>query len=172
MPLPNMSGVRDFDFLHGKWRVTHHTLKGRLVGATQWEVAEGIDIVRPAFRGWGNSGRFMRLIDGEPYEGMPIRLYNPRDARWRIYWLDTLDQRMEPPLVGGFKDGKGLFYGEDQLRGKAIKTRFTWSKITSNTARWDQSFSDDSGKNWELNSVMDFRRDNSLPDNPVFPLPA
>jgi hypothetical protein len=166
-----MSGVRDFDFLHGKWRVTLHTLKERLLGATEWEVAEAIDIVRPYFRGWGNIGRFMRLYNGEPIEGVPIRLYNPSDAKWRIYWMDTEDQRMEPPVVGAFSAGKGVFEGEDQLRGMPIRVRFIWSQIAKNSARWEQSFSPDDGETWELNSIMEFRRDETLPEEPTFPLP-
>jgi len=167
----DMSGANDFDFLHGKWRITHHTLRGRLTGATEWDVAEAIDIVRPVFHGLGNVGRFMREVEGKPSEGMPIRLYDPSIAQWRIYWLDTIDQRMESPVIGGFKNGEGLFFGDDFLRGQPIKVRFTWAGISTNTARWDQAFSSDNGGTWELNSIMEFRRDNNLPDDPQFPLP-
>ncbi len=166
----DMSGASAFDFLHGKWRVVHRTLAERLNGSTRWNVNPAIDIVRPAFAGLGNIGRFMRLVDGQPYEGMPTRLYDPRTGLWRIYWLDSKDQRMEPPLTGGFDEGTGLFSGDDELRGKPIKVRFTWDNITSRSARWAQSFSDDGGKTWELNSVMEFSRDDSLPDDPQFPL--
>ena len=47
----DMSGIRDFDFLHGKWRVRHKTLTSRLTGSTDWVEADAIDIVRPAFAG-------------------------------------------------------------------------------------------------------------------------
>ncbi len=167
----DISGVRDFDFLLGKWRVRHKTLADRLLGATQWCEADAIDIVRPAFAGLGNVGRFMRVVDGEAYEGMPTRLYDPRLGIWRIYWLDTKDQRMDPPVLGRFDGGEGLFEGDDVLNGKPIKVRFTWSNITVTSARWEQSFSPDRGDTWELNSVMEFTRDESLPDNPKFPLP-
>ncbi|MEP3891557.1 MAG: hypothetical protein ABJN69_13945 [Hellea sp.] len=166
----DMSGAQGFDFLLGKWRVVHRTLTGRLTGSTEWQEAEAIDYVRPAFAGLGNIGRFMRLVDGVPYEGMPVRLYDPRIAKWRIYWLDTVDQRMEPPLVGGFDDGRGYFIGDDVLRGDPIKVRFVWSNITPDTARWEQAFSPDNGDSWELNSVMDFERDDDLPDEPNYSL--
>jgi len=162
-----MSGVRDFDFLIGKWRVRHKTLARRLVGANDWIEADAIDVVRPAFAGLGNTGRFIRFVGGRPYEGMPTRLYDPRIGQWRIWWLDTIDHRMEPPLVGRVENGSGLFEGDDLLRGKPIKVRFTWSDITQTTARWDQAFSPDGGQSWELNSIMEFTRDNSLPDTPT-----
>ncbi len=154
----------DFDFLLGKWRVRHLTLSERLAGATDWNEADAIDIVRPAFLGFGNTGRFMRMVEGQPYEGMPIRLFDPSCDLWRIYWLDTADQRMEPPLIGKFSNGEGLFLGDDYLRGDPIKVRFVWSNITNAAARWEQSFSVDGGVSWELNSIMEFTRDESLPD--------
>ncbi|MEL6828049.1 MAG: hypothetical protein AAFZ74_16645 [Pseudomonadota bacterium] len=166
-PVDKMSGVDDFNFLIGKWRVRHITLMGRLVGATEWAEADAIDVVSPAFAGLGNVGKFIRFVDGQPYEGMPTRLYDTRIGQWRIWWLDTIDHRMEPPLVGRVENGSGLFEGNDLLRGKPIKVRFTWSNITQTTARWDQAFSPDGGQSWELNSIMEFTRDNSLPDSPT-----
>ena len=171
MPSTLHSGARDFDFLHGKWRVKHRTLRGRLTGATEWDEASAIDIVRPAFGGLGNIGHFARLVDGEPYVGMPIRLFNRRDGLWRIYWLDTHSQRMEPPVIGRFAKEQGLFIGDDILRGVPIKVKFVWSRIREDVPCWEQSFSNDDGRSWELNSIMEFTRDSSLPDTPEFPLP-
>lgn len=168
---PDYSGVRDFDFLIGKWRVRHRTLSGRLTGATDWHEADAIDIVRPAFAGLGNVGRFMRRLNGQDYEGMPTRLYDPGTAQWRIWWLDTLGHRMEPPLTGGFRDGVGHFEGDDTLRGEPIRVRFSWTRTNTVTPRWEQAFSPDGGATWESNSIMDFTRDDALPDQPEFPLP-
>ena len=158
----DFSGVNDFDFLHGKWRVTHHRLSGRLAGATDWHIGYGIDIIKPAFNGLGNIGSFRRELDGESYEGVPIRLYNPIDGMWRIYWLDTADHRMEPPVVGRFENGTAEFIGDDILRGKPIQVRYRWKDITANSATWDQAYSEDDGGSWELNSVMEFQRDDSI----------
>jgi hypothetical protein len=30
-------GARDFDFLHGSWRIEHRRLKERLAGCGEWE---------------------------------------------------------------------------------------------------------------------------------------
>lgn len=164
---PSPIGARDFDFLHGKWRVRHRTLRQRLAGSSEWDEAFGVDIVRPAFAGLGNIGRFIRLVEGRLFEGAPIRLFDPSLGRWRIYWIDTLGQRMEPPVIGGFADGEGNFIGDDTLRGQPIKVRFRWSDITADHARWEQSFSRDAGESWELNSIMEFVRDELVPDDPT-----
>ena len=46
----------------------------------------------------------------------------------------------------------------EALRGKPIKVRFQWSKITQSTAQWEQAFSPDGGRTWETNWVMQFTR--------------
>ncbi len=160
-------GARDFDFLHGKWRVRHQRLRERLAGCGDWEVADAIDVVRHSFNGLGNIGRFIRYVDGRPYEGMSIRLFDPREQVWRIYWIDSTDQRMEPPVTGGFRNGVGEFVGDDVFHGQPIRVRFRWSEITPESARWERAYSVDGGKHWEVNSIMEFRRDDSLPDEPL-----
>jgi hypothetical protein len=39
-----------------------------------------------------------------------------------------------------------------------IISRFIWSKITDNSCRWEQAFSEDGGKTWETNWIADFIR--------------
>ncbi len=63
-----------------------------------------------------------------------------------------------PPVKGKFADGVGTFCADDTLRGKPIRVRFTWSKITPTSARWEQAFSPDGGMTWEVNWAMEFRR--------------
>ena len=153
-----MSGANDFDFLIGGWQVEHHRLEGRLTGATKWDIAHGTDVVEKCFLESGNRGCFKREFDGLRYEGMPLRLYDPNTDLWSIYWLDTIDHRMEPPVLGGFKNGEGLFIGDDILRGNKIKVRYRWFDIDENSATWDQAYSADQGKTWEVNSIMKFTR--------------
>ena len=66
--------------------------------------------------------------------------------------------KLEPPVVGGFQDGVGIFEGNDVLEGRPIRVRFIWSEITKNAALWEQEFSDDAEKTWEKNWIMRFKR--------------
>jgi len=59
---------------------------------------------------------------------------------------------------GGFKDGVGVFVGEDTLNGRPITVRFRWSEITATSAKWEQAFSPDGGVTWETNWEMDLSR--------------
>ena len=65
---------------------------------------------------------------------------------------------LEPPVVGSFENGVGVFEGRQQLDGRPILVRFTWSSITTTGARWEQEFSPDDGKTWERNWIMTMTR--------------
>ena len=46
-------------------------------------------------------------------------------------------------MVGGFKDGRGEFFDQESLNGRAIYVRFIFSNITPHSFRLEQAFSDD-----------------------------
>lgn len=71
-------------------------------------------------------------------------------------WVDNLTMELQTPLVGGFKNGHGEFFADNVYEGKKIKARFIWSDITANSARWEQTYSTDGGKTWDVNWVMTF----------------
>jgi hypothetical protein len=60
--------------------------------------------------------------------------------------------------VDRFQGGVGTFFANDTFRGKPIRVRFVWSQITPSSAHWEQAFSPDEGKTWEINWKMDFTR--------------
>ncbi|MGC1674467.1 MAG: hypothetical protein WA739_19575, partial [Candidatus Acidiferrales bacterium] len=65
---------------------------------------------------------------------------------------------LDPAQVGKFRDGRGEFYCQDFIGGRTILIRFIWSDITPNSAHFEQSFSDDGGKTWEVNWITDQTR--------------
>ncbi|MCE7963608.1 MAG: hypothetical protein DYH05_14115, partial [Acidobacteria bacterium ACB1] len=61
-----------------------------------------------------------------------------------------------------FKDGRGEFYNQEFLNGRSIFVKFIITCGTLNTCRFEQSFSDDGGKTWELNWIAtDTRTDDA-----------
>ena len=60
---------------------------------------------------------------------------------------------LDPPTIGAFKDGRGEFFSQDTLGGRAIFVRFIISKAGPDTWRFEQAFSDDGGKTWEVNWI-------------------
>ena len=148
-------GARDFDFLMGRWTVHNRKLKARLQGSREWLEFPATNDARPLLGGLGNEDEF-RTEDG--FIGMSLRFYESARGRWAIYWVDNRRGMLEPPVYGGFSDGVGRFEGTDTFEGRPIRVRFTWSGVATPTPRWEQAFSEDEGRTWETNWVMEFTR--------------
>lgn len=150
----------DFDWLHGSWRVRHRRLKARLADNHDWVEFDGTCVCQPMMGGFGNVDDNWLDLPGDPYRAMGMRAYDPKTRQWAIWWVDgrTPHGPVDPPVRGGFKDGVGTFVTEDVQVGRKVLIRFEWSKITPRTAVWEQAFSPDGGKTWEMNWHMDFTR--------------
>jgi len=55
--------------------------------------------------------------------------------------------------VPEFKSGRGEFFSQDTINGRAILVQFVISDITPTSCRFEQSFSNDGGKTWEVNWI-------------------
>ena len=161
----NLSGLHDFDFLFGEWRVHSRRLKERLTGSKDWEEFEGTIVSRKYMDGWGNVDDTVFRTPQGIYRGIAPRAYDPSTGQWAIWWIDGRNPfgQVDPPVKGRFVKGVGTFYAHDTLRGKPIKVRFTWSHITATSARWEQAFSPDDGKTWEVNWEQRLERVNAPP---------
>jgi hypothetical protein len=153
-----MAGASDFNFLVGTWHVRHRRLREQLVGSDEWEVFEGMTVDRTVLAGMGNvDENTMERASGHR-EGMTVRLYDPATQLWSLYWSDSVQGVLQPPVVGRFTDGRGEFYSRETIGGQSIICRFIWSDITSTSCRWEQAFSINGGKTWEVNWIMEFTR--------------
>ena len=158
-PAMTTDHAHDFDFLIGKWRVHHWRLKDRLANSHEWVEFEGSSQLWMTMDGHGTvDDNYIGLPSG-PYRAVGVRGYDPKTQTWAIFWLDGRNpHKIEPPVIGNFKNGIGTFEGDDTFNGKPIIVRFTWSRITPTSAHWEQAFSPDKGKTWEVNWRMDFTR--------------
>lgn len=157
--MTNVSSTRnDFDFAIGDWAVKHRRLKERLVGCEDWVEFDGTMSTRKILGGDGNLEDNFLDLPGDPYRAIALRSFDPLAMQWSIWWLDGRNPtHLDVPVAGGFADGKGLFFANDQLDGEPIIVRFTW--LSSDTKpRWEQAFSNDEGATWETNWTMDFYR--------------
>lgn len=154
----------DFDFIIGDWRVRHRRLRTRLAGCSEWIEFEGTSSTRRILGGFGNLEDNTLELPGGAYRAVALRSFDPATATWSIWWLDgRYPDRIDPPMVGGFADGTGLFYAEDVYAddihdATPIRIRFTWSSLETDAPRWEQAFSVDGGDTWETNWTMDFFR--------------
>lgn len=149
----DMSGLHDFDFLVGEWRVHSRRLKEALAGSQEWYEFDGTIKSRPLMEGRANVDDTVFNLPQGIYRGVAPRAYDPKTAQWAIWWIDGRNPfgNLDPPVKGRFVNGVGTFLANDTLRGKPIKVRFIWSNITKTTAEWQQAYSPDDGKTWETN---------------------
>ena len=110
--------------------------------------------------GWGNIDDNVLNKPSGAYRAVTIRAYDPKTARWAIWWLDGRDPfgNLDPPVIGHFEKGVGTFYADDTFKGKPVRVRFIWSHITATSIRREQAFSADGGKTWETNWITEFTR--------------
>lgn len=149
----------DFDFQVGDWKVLHRRLNERLTGAGAWEEFGGACSMRKILAGLGNIEDNLIDLPGGAYRAAALRAFDPSAHTWAIWWLDARSPHsLDVPVIGGFRDGVGVFYADDTLNQRPIRVRFTWRETRSDRPIWEQAFSPDHGKSWEVNWVMQFRR--------------
>jgi hypothetical protein len=156
--------LQNFDFLIGKWKVLNKRLKERLVGNTVWIEFMAEMETKPFLNGLGLMDEMKSSHFGDEFIGFSIRMVDPKTNIWRIYWADTAspENYLKEQVVGEFKNGIGVFYGQEHYQGKEYKLRFQWKKETENTAKWEQAYFDESKNEWETNWTMEFTKDDGM----------
>ncbi len=152
------SSKNDFDFFVGKWNLINRKLKTRLNNCTEWIEFHSTQEMYKILNGNGNIDNFLANFDGEPFEGMTVRLFNPKTKLWSLYWADSNEGRLDPPVVGSFENNIGHFFTKDIFDGKQIIVVFRWDARDKENPIWSQAFSADNGKNWEWNWYMYFSK--------------
>jgi hypothetical protein len=150
--------TRDFDFWMGRWIAHNRRFRKRLAGSDEWDEFEAAIVARPILDGMGNEDEFRTDFAGG-FVGMSFRFFDPVKRRWSIYWADSRRSgELDPPVLGTFSGDTGVFEGPDVFEGRPILVRFTWSRVTTPSPRWEQAFSEDGGQTWETNWITDFTR--------------
>jgi len=150
-------GASDFDFLQGRWLIHHKKLAERLVSCQTWHEFRTPAANQLILGGLGNIDH-IRTESGDFYEGASLRLFDKAARLWRIYWMDTNGATLFPPVEGSFSDTVGLFRGRDEHKGVPVLVEFRWDKADPEAPTWQQSFSADDGRTWEVNWYMHFSR--------------
>lgn len=147
------SSVHDFDYLVGKWKLSDRKLKSRLTNSTEWISFESTVEMKKLLNGIGNMDIYKTTVDGKPFEGVALRLFNPKTRLWSIYWADSNVGVLDPPVVGSFDGNIGKFYAQDKYKGVDVIVLFLWDKTDPENPVWSQAFSPDKGATWEWNAT-------------------
>ncbi len=151
--LKERDGQHDFDFEIGTWKTRLSRLLHPLTGSTAWVRYEGTSIVRKVWNGRANLVELQ--VDGPAghIEALSLRLYNPQSRQWSLNFSNSKGGTLAEPSIGKFTGGRGEFFSQESLDGRAILVRFVISVITPDSCRFEQSFSADGGKTWEPNWI-------------------
>jgi len=151
-------GQHDFDFELGSWEKHLKKRLHPLTGSNEWVQFDGTSVTRKVWDGRADLEEFETNGAAGKIEGLTLRTYNPQTHQWSLYWANSKNGTMFTPQIGKFRNGRGEFYGTDTQDGKFILVRFVWTDVTTNKPHFEQSFSDDGGKTWEVNWITDQTR--------------
>lgn len=146
-------GQHDFDFEIGTWKTHLRRLVHPLTGSTTWIEYEGTTVVRKVWNGRANLVELEADGPGGHFEGLSLRLYNPESHQWSLNFANSNSGTLSQPTIGEFKNGRGEFFDQETLNGRAIFVRFVISDITPDSCRFEQAFSEDGGRTWEVNWI-------------------
>jgi hypothetical protein len=163
-PPATHDGSHDFDFLIGDWKAHLKRLPDRLVGSTRWVEYDGISRHHKIFGSNANMEEFevRDAKDNLRIRAQTLRLYDPKSRQWSIYGLDVDKGGLGlPATVGSFHDGVGEFYDMEPWDGRMILVRYQWRAQGPDHAHFEQAFSADGGRTWEVNWICDLQREKS-----------
>ncbi len=152
----------DFDFLvGGTWHVANRRLRQRHVGSTDWITFEHTSHAVTMMDGQISVDE--NVFASQGFTGVTFRSLDVAARRWAIYWINSRDGHVQPPVHGGWNGDRGEFRGDDEDDGRPVRVRFLWERLGPDAARWSQDFAliDRDGAAdgpWETNWVMELRR--------------
>ena len=146
----------DFDFIAGRWQSTQRRLSSILAGGDDWYEFDATLDAQVLLD--GNATFDVLRAPGQDIEGITLRLYDPVQQVWRIWWATAASGTLDVPVEGSFADGVGTFECDDTWQQHPIRVRYRWLDTDSATPRWEQAFSTDGGTSWEVNWTATFRR--------------
>jgi hypothetical protein len=147
------AGQRDFDWETGTWRTHVRRLAKPLSGSKEWIEYAGTSVVREVLDGRANLVELRVEGPAGRIHGTSLRLYNPQTRQWSLNYASMANGMLSRPVYGGFRDGRGEFYGIEDMDGRAVLVRFVISDVSKDSARFEQAFSVDAGRTWETNWI-------------------
>jgi hypothetical protein len=146
-------GQHDFDPLSGAWRAHTKYRAHPFAASDPWAEFDGTET-------------FQKIWDGALLElsatansngpvGLMLYTYNSPSHQWYVYFASRKDGKAGLPNVGEFRNGQGEFFVQDTLNGKSMLNRYVWSQLASSSPHFEESWSSDGGRTWELVRIVD-----------------
>jgi hypothetical protein len=144
-------GQHDFDFEAGTWRTHISRLLHPLTGSNTWAQYDGTSVVHKIWNGRANLLELEVTGPAGHIEALSLRVYNPTAHQWSLNFSNSAVGTLGVPTVGEFHDGRGEFYDQETIGDRVVWVRFLITDITPDSCRFEQAFSVDGGRSWEVN---------------------
>ena len=148
-------GSHDFDFNFGTWKTHIKRRVHPLAGSNEFIDLNGTVNIRKV---WGGRALLEEIETDGPkghWQGLSLFLYNPTSHQWSQNFINSKSGTFGGGLIGSFRDGRGELFQSDTLDGRSILVRGVWSNIMPTSHRYEESYSADGGKTWEVQLTAD-----------------
>ena len=146
-------GAHDFDFDLGVWHTQITRRLHPLTGSSESIQLTGTVTVRKLWNGRGQLEEIEADGPNGHWEGMTVFLYDPEARQWSMNFANSATGRLATPMIGSFENGRGELIEQDTLDGRSILVRVVWSDITPTSHTYEESYSADGGRTWQLSFV-------------------
>ena len=146
-------GQHDFDFEIGSWKTHLWRLQRPLSHSRDWVEYRGDDGSAQSLERTRQPGGTRRYGPAGHIEALSLRLYNPQSGQWSLNFASSRGGTMATPTIGEFRNGRGEFYNQETINDRTVLVRFIISDVKPDSCRFEQAFSDDGGKTWEVNWI-------------------
>src|SRR5213078_3907051 len=100
------SSPSDFDFLVGKWKMHNRHLNKRLENCKDWTEFDSSSVNSKILAGTADVDTYSTTQfsgqEGKLFEGLTLRLFDPKTRLWSLYWIASNTGKIDPPVVGSF----------------------------------------------------------------------
>ena len=156
---PSDAQAHGFDFAWGEWRTQIAYLPDPFARSSQWVRIRGRVHVRKLWGGRANLEEIEATSAKGPFEGLTLRLYDPKAQEWNLYWANSNDGILAQPMVGSFKGGRGVFYNQDTYAGRTAFVRNVYFDVKPDSYGFEQALSIDEGRTWHTNFIAHVTRE-------------
>ena len=141
------------DFWVGEWECTGRSRNAP--GKDEWTETKATNSIRKILGGKVIEENFS--MPG--FDGKSVSVYDVRTQMWRQTWVDSAGGYLV--FEGGTKEGKmTLVQVMAKNAPEGLSMRMVFSEVKKDSFTWDWERSSDSGKTWELQWRLNYKRKN------------
>jgi hypothetical protein len=146
-----------FDYQFGAWRVHVSRLLDPGGASARWTRYDGTHVVAPLLNGSANIGVLEIGGPAGNIEGLQLRTFDPSTRRWKLAFASGSDGKVQPPSIGRFENGQGVFFERTRIGGRLARVRTVATRLTETTNRDVISYSTD-GSTWHPLWIASYAR--------------